>query len=110
MGSIGLPRGLQRPVRAASLVLRQIAPAEAQLKDNIPGALHHPGTNLNKLLAQGGQRPVPDASLDGEPECVLREEGVYSVNERSELVWTLSLEPGEEMGLTHQYAVLVRVR
>ncbi len=109
MGSIGLPPGLQRPVRAASLVLRQIAPAEAQLKDNIPGALHRPGTNLNKLLAQGGQRPVPDASLEGEPECVLREEGVYSVNGRNELVWTLGLAPGEEIGLIYQYTVLVRV-
>ncbi len=48
-------------------------------------------------------------SADGEPECVLREEGIYSVNERNELVWTLSLEPGEEIGLTYQYTVLVWV-
>ena len=46
---------------------------------------------------------------DGEPECVLREEGVYSVNGRNELVWTLGLAPGEEIGLIYQYTVLVRV-
>ena len=47
-------------------------------------------------------------SADGEPECVLREEGVYSVNKRNELTWTLSLDPGEQRKLAYRYAVLVR--
>lgn len=46
-------------------------------------------------------------SADGEPTCVLREEGVYSVNKRNELVWTLSLEPGAGKTLTYRYSVLV---
>ena len=46
---------------------------------------------------------------DGEPECVLREEGVWSVNERNELTWTLTLEPGEAKTLTYQYTVLVNI-
>jgi len=44
---------------------------------------------------------------DGDPRCVLREEGVYSVNKRNELVWTLKLEPGGEANLSYSYSVLV---
>ena len=44
---------------------------------------------------------------DGEPKSSLREEGVYSVNKRNELLWTLPLEPGEERKLTYRYTVLV---
>jgi len=45
---------------------------------------------------------------DGDPKVVLREEGVYSINRRNELTWTLSLKSGEEKMLTYQYTVLVR--
>ncbi|MBI2192584.1 MAG: hypothetical protein HYU36_11430 [Planctomycetes bacterium] len=41
------------------------------------------------------------------PKCVLREEGVYSVNKRNELIWNLTLQPGEEKTLTYRYGVLV---
>jgi hypothetical protein len=46
-------------------------------------------------------------SADGSPEYVLREEGVYSVNKRNELTWSISLKPGEERTLTYRYSVLV---
>jgi hypothetical protein len=44
---------------------------------------------------------------DGEPACVLREEGVWSANERNELTWRFALEPGGEKQLTYRYQVLV---
>jgi hypothetical protein len=44
---------------------------------------------------------------DGSPNCVLREEGVYSVNKRNELTWTIDLKPGEERALIYRYTVLV---
>jgi hypothetical protein len=43
----------------------------------------------------------------GEPETKLLERGVYSVNRRQELVWTLTLAPGEERRLEYTYDVLV---
>jgi hypothetical protein len=46
-------------------------------------------------------------SADGEPKKILREEGVYSVNKRYELIWTLTLKPGEEKKLAYKYSVLV---
>ncbi len=44
---------------------------------------------------------------DGEPRKELREEGVYSINPRQELTWTLTLQPGEEKVLEYSYTVLV---
>jgi hypothetical protein len=44
---------------------------------------------------------------DGDPKSTLREEGVYSVNKRNELLWTLPLKPGEERKLNYRYTVLV---
>lgn len=46
-------------------------------------------------------------SAEGDPKCVLREEGAYSVNKRNELTWTLELAPGGERRLTYRYSVLV---
>jgi hypothetical protein len=46
-------------------------------------------------------------SADGDPKKILREEGVYSVNTRRELIWELTLKPGEEKTLKYQYTVLV---
>ena len=43
----------------------------------------------------------------GEPVTKLLERGVYSVNRRQELVWTLTLAPGEEKQLEYTYDVLV---
>jgi hypothetical protein len=44
---------------------------------------------------------------EGDPKQHLREEGVYSVNKRQELVWSLSLKGGEEKALKYTYTVLV---
>jgi hypothetical protein len=44
---------------------------------------------------------------DGEPQTKLLERGVYSVNRRQELVWNLTLAPGEEKTLEYTYEVLV---
>jgi len=46
-------------------------------------------------------------AADGAPEARLLERGVYSVNRRQELVWTLTLAPGEEKRLEYTYDVLV---
>ena len=43
----------------------------------------------------------------GAPKATLLEEGVYSVNKRNELIWTVTLKPGEEKALPYRYAVLV---
>jgi hypothetical protein len=44
---------------------------------------------------------------DGSPKSSLREEGVFSINKRNELVWTLPLKAGEEQKLKYTYSVLV---
>jgi hypothetical protein len=46
-------------------------------------------------------------AADASPETKLLERGVYSVNRRQELVWTIDLDPGEERKLTYQYTALV---
>ena len=45
-------------------------------------------------------------SADGEPKKSLLEEGVYSVNTRNELTWTLILKSGEEKTLKYRYSLL----
>ena len=45
---------------------------------------------------------------DGKPKNNLLEEGVYSVNRRNELNWSMPLKPGEEINLKYRYTVLVR--
>ena len=44
---------------------------------------------------------------DGEPSVELLESGVYSINPRHELVWTITLEPGEARDLEYRYSLLV---
>ncbi|MDP7129270.1 MAG: hypothetical protein QF437_02220 [Planctomycetota bacterium] len=46
-------------------------------------------------------------SADNSPRNTLMEEGVYSVNRRHELLWTLDLQPGESKTLKYRYSVLV---
>lgn len=41
------------------------------------------------------------------PKTMLLEEGVYSVNKRNQLTWTITLKPGEEVKLGYRYNVLV---
>ena len=45
---------------------------------------------------------------DGEPRVALREEGIWSVNPRNELTWSMGLDPGAERTLSYRYSVLVR--
>ncbi len=45
-------------------------------------------------------------SADGKPKKELLELGVYSVNERNELIWELTLKPGETKTLKYTYTVL----
>ena len=44
---------------------------------------------------------------DESPKCTVLEEGVYSLNQRNELVWELPLAAGETKKLTYHYTVLV---
>jgi hypothetical protein len=44
---------------------------------------------------------------EGAPKSSLLTEGVYSVNRRNEMVWTLPLKGGEEVKLKYSYTVLV---
>jgi len=46
-------------------------------------------------------------SADDQPETTLREEGVWSVNRRNEMKWTITIKPGEEKTLNYAYTVLV---
>lgn len=46
-------------------------------------------------------------SADANPKQALREEGVYAVNKRQELVWTLELKGGEEKKRKYVYTVLI---
>lgn len=50
---------------------------------------------------------VGTAGADPAPEVERLERGVYSVNRRQQLVWTLTLQPGEERLLEYTYDVLV---
>jgi len=43
---------------------------------------------------------------DDSPKSSLREEGVYSVNKRNELLWNFTLKGGEEKKLAYTYTVL----
>ncbi len=44
---------------------------------------------------------------DGSPKSSLREEGIFSINKRYELVWTMPLKAGEEQKIKYSYSVLV---
>ncbi|MCA9290143.1 MAG: hypothetical protein KDA25_03380 [Phycisphaerales bacterium] len=44
---------------------------------------------------------------EGDPVESLREDGVYSINRRAELTWTIELPPDSERTLTYRYTVLV---
>jgi hypothetical protein len=44
---------------------------------------------------------------DASPKQALREEGVYSVNKRNELIWNITLKGGEDRKLKYSYTVLL---
>lgn len=43
----------------------------------------------------------------GDPTTSLREEGVFSINRRHELLWKVTLKPGEERKISYRYSVYV---
>ncbi len=45
-------------------------------------------------------------SAEGDPKSRLREEGVWSINPRNELIWTVELAPGEEAKFAYSYTML----
>ena len=83
------------------------------------GGQQYRNSNVEGELAVSNYRKEPiqiviRRRLSGElvdaeatPKSSLREEGVYSVNRRNELVWTLTLKAGEERKLKYHYTVLV---
>jgi hypothetical protein len=48
-------------------------------------------------------------SADESPNSTLLEEGIWSVNPRNELKWSLTLQPGEQKTLNYRYSVLVDI-
>ncbi len=68
-------------------------------------ASNHRNETLKLLIRRRFSGDLVQA--DGEPECTLFEEGVWSVNKRNELTWTLELQPGGETTLAYEYTVLV---
>ncbi len=44
---------------------------------------------------------------DDSPKIDLREEGVWTVNKRNELLWTIVLKPAEERTVKYQYSILI---
>ena len=68
-------------------------------------ASNHRNETLKLLIRRRFSGDLVQA--DGEPECTLLEEGVWSVNKRNELTWTLELQPGGETTLAYEYTVLV---
>ena len=44
---------------------------------------------------------------DDTPKIDLREEGVWTVNKRNELTWTIIMKPNEERTVKFQYTVLI---
>ncbi|HQE77379.1 MAG TPA: hypothetical protein PLK00_13190, partial [Candidatus Hydrogenedentes bacterium] len=57
--------------------------------------------------SRGGDAVGDLLRADGDPACVLLEEGVWCVNKRNELTWTVDLQPGQETALAYEYVVLV---
>jgi hypothetical protein len=77
-------------------------------KTQVKGELtvsNHRDETVNLLIRRRFSGDLLEA--DGAPKCTLLEEGVWSVNKRNELSWTIDLKSGEEMTVTYKYQVLV---
>ena len=46
-------------------------------------------------------------NADAAPKIDLREEGVWTINKRNELTWTITLQPNAEQTIKYQYSVLI---
>jgi hypothetical protein len=77
-------------------------------RTNVKGSLtarNHRAETIELVIRRRFSGDLLEA--DEEPVCRLMAEGVYSVNQRNELIWTVKIEPGEEKVLTYRYSVLV---
>jgi hypothetical protein len=67
---------------------------------------NHRNQDVNLVIRRQFSGDLTNA--DANPKVTFREEGVYSINRRNELTWTLPLKAGEEQMLHYEYTVLVR--
>lgn len=77
-------------------------------RTDVEGALHvsnHRAEDIELLVRRRFSGDLLDA--DAEPESRLLEEGAWSANRRNELMWNLTLAPGEIRQLTYRYTLLV---
>jgi hypothetical protein len=77
-------------------------------KTNVNGRLivkNHRAETIELVIRRRFSGELIEAAQ--EPQRRLLAEGVYSINQRNELIWTLKLSPGEEKELTYRYSVLV---
>jgi len=68
-------------------------------------ASNHRAEEIKLVIRRRFSGEMVDAA--GEPKVSLLEEGVYSINKRNELVWSITLPPGKEQTFTYRYTVLV---
>ena len=66
---------------------------------------NHRNETVNMVIRRRFSGQLVEA--DESPKAILLEDGVYSLNQRNELVWSIELKPGEERSLTYRYEVLV---
>jgi hypothetical protein len=106
--------------KALSLRTRSIEQELPQKREIVERGLsrYHKSTVQGELTVNN-HRAAPVALLirrrfsgdlvaaDKSPKLVLLEEGVWSVNRRNQLTWSLQVAPAEEVKLSYQYTVLV---
>ena len=78
-------------------------------KTTIEGEIHVTNTR-SKEIDMRISRVVTGEILEStnEPEINLLSEGVWSVNKKSKLNWTIPLKPGESKTIKYSYVVLIR--
>lgn len=108
-------------------ITRSLSIRTEAIENEMPGereSVYLEGRNYRRVTVSGelkltSHRKKPMATVirrkfsgrlihaDEMPKVTLREEGVYSVNQRNELEWNITVEPGKERVLTYTYSILV---
>lgn len=109
-----------RITKALSIRTRNVEREEPEAREmlNIGGRSHRRVTVLGEASASNHRAEAVTLVIrrrfsgeletaDQSPRTVLLEEGVYAVNTRNELVWTIELPAGAETLLKYRYTVLV---
>jgi hypothetical protein len=109
-------------IRTRSLEQEDVKKSGEDLRDtvHIGGRTYRKVTIAGELLVSNHRKEEVKVVLrrrfsgellhaDGDPKSSLREEGVYSINKRNELLWTFKLPAGEEKKLAYRYWVLVAI-